>query len=998
MKRVLFVLVLWALYGSSYSQVTMEINVLDLEEAKVIPGISVTLENEQIGYKSTKITNKQGTVLFTGLSTSGEYVITVKSEEYTDLVTDPLVLRSNKTRSITLGLNKKKAVELGEIVVEANNSIARINTIDAEVSYDLKQQELESLPVEGRDITRALYRLPNVVQATGFFSEAPNVSINGSNSLFTNYLIDGLDNNEQFLGGQRFRVPTGFTQNINVLTNNYSAEFGQTGNGIVNVTTRSGTNELTGEAFFVTRPGEVIDASSEFAQRDLSGNLVDDGFKRYQFGFGLGGPIKKDKTFFYFNLEQTNDVKDNLLNVTDLGVNETIQGNNNFTLISGKLDHIWNNRWRSSLRVNTGFVDLERQGGGLDGGVKFPSAADEQVRNSINIAGKTSYQGSKFSSESSLLFGRFRWNFAEPQNPDSPNVTVLNPREETIALLGHPGFVFDEFENTLQFHQKFQWFKDNHSIKAGVKVLSSNHELFGGGNPNGSYTVKLNQQQMDNLQSQNFGTNFRINDIPSDVEVLNFGIELRPQSFEKRQNIYSLYVEDLYSVSNNLNLKFGLRYDYDNLSEGGDDSGDFNNIAPRTSINYTINNRSALRAGWGMFYDKILYAVFSDALQFSSNSTDFRRQIQTLADKGLLPADTDVSGVTTEGNLTASLNNLDFMTGPDFEELQDRRDEIFSNELRILNPEGYQNPRTHQFSLGYEYQVTPEFKATVDFTHTRTDNMFRLRDVNAPAPFDFNEVDGPEDVRSQEEADATRPVPIFTDQSGSFTVLNGDTLRGIARSVTITETEGKARYWAGTINLVKDRADDWYSFRLSYTASSLRNNTDDINFKAMDANNFSNEWGPGLNDRRHVLNGIVTTYPYEGLEFNVSTLLQSGQPVNRIPDATIFGTTDLNGDGRSFGADFVGNSDRSPGASRNSDRLPWSYTVDVGLEYLFDLAGNEVEFRGDVFNIFNFTNLGGFSNNATQSNQIQVGPERRGIEAKNAAPPRRFQFTVRYLF
>jgi len=65
-------------------------------------------------------------------------------------------------------------------------------------------------------------------QATGFFPEAPNVSINGANSLYTNYLIDGMDNNEQFLGGERFQIPLGFTQNVTVLTNNFSAEYGLT--------------------------------------------------------------------------------------------------------------------------------------------------------------------------------------------------------------------------------------------------------------------------------------------------------------------------------------------------------------------------------------------------------------------------------------------------------------------------------------------------------------------------------------------------------------------------------------------------------------------------------------------------------------------------------------------------------------------------------------------------------------------------------------------------
>ena len=134
--------------------------------------------------------------------------------------------------------------------------------------------------------------------------------------------------------------------------------------------------------------------------------------------------------------------------------------------------------------------------------------------------------------------------------------------------------------------------------------------------------------------------------------------------------------------------------------------------------------------------------------------------------------------------------------------------------------------------------------------------------------------------------------------------------------------------------------------------------------------------------------------------------MQSGQPVNRIPEATPIDpndpnsptTTDLNGDGRSFGASYVGNSDRSPGESRNSDRLPWSRVFDLGASYRLPAGRHQIEIRADVFNLFNNNNLSGYSNNATQSNQIQIGPRSRGIDQKNAGPPRQFQFGLRYAF
>lgn len=116
------------------------------------------------------------------------------------------------------------------------------------------------------------------------------------NSPATNYLIDGMDNNEQFLGGAQCDVPTGTVTDVTVLTSTYSAEYGRPGNGIFNVTTKSGSNEWSGEGFCLVRPGQRLDgsftseASQELAQRDLSRNHVKSGSHRGQGGFAVGGP------------------------------------------------------------------------------------------------------------------------------------------------------------------------------------------------------------------------------------------------------------------------------------------------------------------------------------------------------------------------------------------------------------------------------------------------------------------------------------------------------------------------------------------------------------------------------------------------------------------------------------------------------------------------------------------------------------------------------------
>lgn len=996
MKKILLAAGLLALPFVMLAQSTLVISVVNEANAPV-PNQPLWLTNEAIGYSSGHVTDMYGKLTVSGLSTSGAYEVEVRSGGFYKLSRlERISLISDKTTSVTLVL-KEQVTELGEVVIQGD-TYRTINETDAEVASELDRKEIDRLPVEGRDITRALYRLPNITQATGFFPEAPNVSINGANPLYTNYQIDGLDNNENFLGGQRFATPVGFVKNITALTNNFSAEHGLTSNGIINITSMSGTNELTGEAYYMIRPGPALDASSPYAQRDLSGNQVKDGFQRHQAGFSLGGPIVRDRTFFFLNVEHTTDVKDNLLNSPDLGVNETVRGNNQFTLLSAKLDHQWNRDIRTSLRVNTGIIDIERQGGGLEGGVAFPSSASTQDRNSLNLALKNSWRTDAFTMEANYLFGRFRWNYAAPGNDNSPNVNVLNPSGQSIAQIGHPGFIFDEKEITQVFQNSFRLAAGRHSIKTGWQFRTSQFILFGGGNPNGSYLVQLTEPQLEQLQLSGVGAALSPADLPSDIEVINYGVELRPNAFQKRQNIFSVYVEDQFNLTSNLRLNLGVRYDYDNLSEGGGETGDYNNIGPRLSLNYKLNDRSVIRAGYGIYYDKILYAVYSDALQFNNNSSGYLRQLEELIALGILPQNTDLSRITNEGNLVANVSDVNYLEGPTVEELQSQRENIFSNELRILNPDGYDNPYSHQFMLGYQRRIDEQTLFYVDLMHNRSYNLFRLRDLNAPAPYPIDEDNVL--VRDPSLADQTRPIPILSDDQGPFADFGGEEVRDVARSIVMTESAGRSNYYAANFTWQKDRGSSAFAYRFMYTLSFLENNTEDINFRAMDSNDFEAEWGPSINDRRHLLNGIVNWFPLEGFTVTLAALLQSGQPINRVPDATLYGgTTDLNGDGRSFSDAYVGNNDRSPGEARNNDRLPWANTFDLSLFYRLKVNDrSKIEIGGYIFNLFNAENLSGYANNATQSNQIQPGPKSSGVLIRrNAAPPRQFQFSVRYL-
>ena len=986
---------IWALLCIStiaMAQQDLTVSVIDAVTQKPVSNLAITLENRSRNLQVRQISNMQGKVIFRNLEALDGYQVSVAvTQDYAAESSNFIDIRSNQNPNVTLVLRKSGTQELDEVVISSGSN-SKINRRDAEVSFEMKATEIQEIPVEGRDITRVLFRLPNVSQATGFFPEAANVSINGASSQYTSYLIDGMDNNERFLGGQKFAIPSGFVKDVTVLTNNFSAEYGLTGSGIINITPRSGSNETTGEVFFITRPGPSIDGKSSFAQRDLSGNQVKNGFSRYQTGAGIGGAFAKDKTFYYFNYEHTTDIKDNLLNVPQFGITETVRGTNTFDYFSSKIDQIWNANFNSSFRANIGRVDVERQGGGLDGGSTFKSAGNTQERNSVLLALKNSYKFGNFSGETNVQYSRFRWNYAKPFNSNSSQVTILGVNDETLGVIGNPGYVFDAIENTIQLQQKVKYYTEKHTLKAGVNFIRGDHQLFGGGNPVGNYRVKLNQSQIDVIRNSGVGGSLNLNDIPQEVQVINYNVELRPTSFGTNQDIYSAYIEDLWSVTDRLNLTLGLRYDYDNLSKGGSDKGDYNNIAPRFNFNYKLDNSSSLRGGYGISYDKVNYALYSDALQQNTTSQSYKLQLEQLKRLGILPADTNIDRITYNGNLGATVSGVSYLQGPSATDLQGQRENIFSNERRILNPNGYKNAYSHEFMMGYQLQLTDERLFFVDVVHNRGENLTRLRNLNAAAeyPIDPNNVV----IRTQAEADASRPIPI----TNGSAILNGQTVTGIARNVIVSENEGKSRYYAMSLNYQKTRGTDNYSYRLNYTLSSSKNDTDGINFRPSDANNYANEWGPSVNDRTHNINGIYSYYPFKGTAVTLAGLLQSGQPINRIPLG--FGTTDLNGDGASFSDAYQGNSDRFPGEGRNNDRLPWSTTFDLGVQHQFKITGNnKLELRADVFNIFNAENLSGYSNNATQSNQIQGGSSASGLfTQRNASPPRQFQFGVRYLF
>lgn len=992
-----------ALTSHAWAASGLQVRVISEASGRPVAGAVIDLDNRETGFHCKAVTDANGQAVFDALPTNGAYQASVEaSGDFDGQSAQPVELRSNFDQSVTFTVTPKST----EVVVRGKRAVTGINTVNAEISASLSFRTLQSMSIEGRDVVRALVHLPNVVPSTGFFPEAPVISVNGANGLYVNYLVDGFDNNENFLGGPKFPLPLGFTRDVTVLANSYSPEYGRSANGVINFTTPSGTNDLHGEVYVLDRPGRPIDSRSPFIQRDLSGNSVSESFSRLQAGVSIGGPIVRDQTFFYANLELTRERFNNLLDAPALNTVTNVRAESTYALASVRIDHRLNDNWTLSVRGNAGDVSIDRAGGGLGGGnVSFPSSGSQQLRNSAVLAASLSYSGDLWTYEGGLQYSQFRWDYARPLVPAGPQVVIEGQSGLTIGVVGNPGYVFNDFEKTWQTFHRFQRRFGDHSLTFGADLISSDFSLLGGGNAAGNYAVQLTPAQLTSLNALNRGAALNATDVLGlNPQVLDYSVELRPQAFGTNQALGALYVQDAWRLNSQLTATLGLRWDYDSLTAKGSGHGQTGNLAPRLALNYHPDAGTSWRFGAGRYYGKIPYTVISDALQQNTTSPALVGQLQQLKAKGLLPSGANLSRITFDGNLSVNPACAQVSACPSPAAVQALRNTASLNEVRILNPNGYRDPYADQISAGFQKELSGNLSLSADLIYSRSYDLVRLRDLNAPAPFTPNLANLtsaniaalkalPDNasrltlaqslglVRSQAAADATRPVAMVA---------------GGARDIVVSESAGGSKYAALNLQLTKSRGDDRYAYRLSYTLSRLANNTDDLNFRAADANNFSTEWGPSANDRTHVISALGFFYPTSRLTVTVAGLFQSGQPINYVPDASIFGTQDLNGDGQSFGATYVGNSDRYPGFRRNSGRLHWSSTIDLGLRYYIPVSNGTVQVTADVFNLFNSNNVSGFANAATTSNQTQFGNQ--AFAQRTAAPPRQFQFGLSWKY
>lgn len=310
MMRVTGVLLLFALMGASSpsfgqaSDGTISGTVTD-QAGAVVAGATVEVTNQATGEKRSATTSDNGTYTIPNLMV-GLYDVTATGTGFAPSTAKGVKVSVSFNTTQDLALNPQGASET--VVITSGDANTQINTTDQQLSTLLDNKKILDLPLLSRDPNSLLLLAPGVTQTQ---SGLGGFSVNGQRERNNNFLVDGVDNNDADVPG----IPGGAatpnidaTQEFRVITGNFNAEFGRNTGGIVNVATKNGTNEFHGGAYIYYR-------SQKFAARNFF-DAEKAQLQRKQFGASIGGPIVREKAFFFFNYEGDRETEGSTQNRT----------------------------------------------------------------------------------------------------------------------------------------------------------------------------------------------------------------------------------------------------------------------------------------------------------------------------------------------------------------------------------------------------------------------------------------------------------------------------------------------------------------------------------------------------------------------------------------------------------------------------------------------------------------------------------------------------------
>ena len=259
----------------------------------VIPGVAVTFNHVETGTVYTSETNESGNYRSNPLRI-GNYIVVVEADGFKAYSGSGITLSIGDVRELNVALEVGAVTE----VIEVEASAPLLQTTESSAGTVIENRQIVDLPLNGRD-----YLQLAVISAGTVVSRGQGISIGGQRGTEINFMIDGMDNNNQSIASQGAQKETvkpsvDAVAEFKVITNGFSAEYGKSSSGIVSLAIKSGGNDLHGTGFYFMRD-EVMDAKPYFAPGEKAQ------FGRQQYGFAVGGPIKRNKSFLFGDMELT---------------------------------------------------------------------------------------------------------------------------------------------------------------------------------------------------------------------------------------------------------------------------------------------------------------------------------------------------------------------------------------------------------------------------------------------------------------------------------------------------------------------------------------------------------------------------------------------------------------------------------------------------------------------------------------------------------------------
>jgi hypothetical protein len=955
----------WLLLCSmSFAQVgnqsSIEGTVVDTSGA-VIADAALTVTNQQTGVQFTAKSNSEGLFVFPVVPV-GTYEIRVEHAGFAPLVRKDVQLKVGAKMNLPLTMSVSATKE----VVEVSSAAPLVETTRTQVSNTVDNISVEKLPVNGRNFIDFVLLTPGVTRDV----RTGDISFAGQRGTLNSLTVDGADNNNTFFGQTTGRTGSGrapyqfsqdAVQEFQVNSNGYSAELGRAGGAVVNVITKSGTNGFHGTGFWFFRDrGLNADDPINKQTAALAGTPVvrKPAYHFNQFGGNIGGPIMKNKVFFFFDYDgqrntQPNPITFALPVIAAPTAFETAAINyltarsgfwtralNQDTYL-GKVD--WNLTSRNLLSVRYNRQNFKGQGFESGG----PTNSFEHT--GASLVTTDTLTASLTSTISASLVNVARFNYQIDKEPGEAN--SINP--EAIVRQGAFSFTigrnfFSPRETTIhrqQYANTLTYIRGRHTFKAGVDFIHDDILNYFPGNFSGSFT--FNNLQSFGCSLQNVALTAATCPGASASYTQAFagtgttGATTKPNIFES-----SFFIQDDWRVNPKLTLNIGIRYDLQDSAKPSVQSPlalaagyntaqlntDTNNIGPRFGFAWTPwqGRTAVVRGGYGVFYGRTPSIMVGTA--HSNNGVNVGTF--TFSGAAIPSYPNTLCGAPTETpNCAPPAGGASAPPS-----------------IYIFKP-GYEQPIIQQGNLGTEFEMMKDVSLSIGYQFVKGNHLQRTRDVNLGTPvIATTTVAGSGQVISFRQYPTARPattlgrVSQFEDSANS--VYHGLNVQVVKRFSHHFQAQ-TAYTWGKVIDDVPDA-----TAVVPFGSDDAKMASDPLLLRA--------DRGPGVNDQTHRwVSSLVWMLDYGknmqpvakaflgGWEISGIFTAQSGQPYSALI------SSDLNRDSNS-------RTDRPGNEGRNAYRLPATYSLDPRfLKNIPIVEGVKLQVFAEAFNFLNHFNVTG---------------------------------------